>query len=298
MKYAEYFARGGFAVLAYDNINFGASGGEPRQEVDPLLQRRGYRDAITYAGLRPEIDKTRIGIFGTSFSGGHVLEVAAHDRRVKCVVSQIPAISGFKAFQRGARRDGQAAALKAQDEDREQRFLGKPPETFKVVSDDPAESCAMSGTAAYEYFMDQARIAELEELHDVAFAGFIPGRRELGIHSVDFAYSASDDRCSRRRTRIARPCSRRLCSGEGAKKAGTAPRQSFHAIHRRVLSHRQRSARLVHPASGDARIHRPQLGPPGALRRRQGQASASTKSTRADFSVWRRHASATSPSRT
>jgi uncharacterized protein len=159
MKYAEYFARGGFAVLAYDNINFGASGGEPRQEVDPLLQRRGYRDAITYAGLRPEIDKTRIGIFGTSFSGGHVLEVAAHDRRVKCVVSQIPAISGFKAFQRGVRRDGQAAALKAQDEDREQRFLGKPPETFKVVSDDPAESCAMSGTAAYEYFMDQARIA-------------------------------------------------------------------------------------------------------------------------------------------
>ena len=49
MKYAEYFARGGFAVLAYDNINFGESGGEPRQEVDPALQRRGYRDAITNA---------------------------------------------------------------------------------------------------------------------------------------------------------------------------------------------------------------------------------------------------------
>src|ERR1700751_3389630 len=48
MKYAEYFARGGFAVLAYDNINFGESGGEPRQEVDPALQRRGYRDAITF----------------------------------------------------------------------------------------------------------------------------------------------------------------------------------------------------------------------------------------------------------
>ena len=97
MKYAEFFARGGFAVLAYDNINFGASGGEPRQEVDPALQRRGYRDAITFLTLRPEVAPDRIGIFGTSYSGGHVLEVSAHDRRVKCVVSQIPAISGFEA---------------------------------------------------------------------------------------------------------------------------------------------------------------------------------------------------------
>jgi uncharacterized protein len=148
MKYAEYFASGGFAVLAHDNINFGESGGEPRQEVDPALQRRGYRDAITYVSSRREIDKTRIGIF----------EVAAHDRRVKCVVSQIPAISGFKAFQR-LPRTIQAAVLRAQDDDREQRFLGKPPKTLKAVSDDPTELCAMAGPAAYDYFMEQQRIA-------------------------------------------------------------------------------------------------------------------------------------------
>jgi uncharacterized protein len=158
MKYAEYFARGGFAVVAYDNINFGESDGDPRQEVDPALQRRGYRDAITHAGSRPEVDKTRIGIFGTSYSGGHVLEVGAHDRRVKCVVSQIPAISGFKAFQR-LPRTVQTAVLKAQDEDREQRYLGKPPKTLKAVSDDPTELCAMAGPAAFEYFMEQQRVA-------------------------------------------------------------------------------------------------------------------------------------------
>lgn len=98
LKYAEYFARGGFIVLAYDNINFGASGGEPRQEADPQLQRRGYRDAITYLSLRPEVDSGRIGIWGTSYSGGHVLEVAAHDRRVRCVVSQIAGASSLKTF--------------------------------------------------------------------------------------------------------------------------------------------------------------------------------------------------------
>lgn len=159
MKYAEFFARGGFAVLAYDNINFGESGGEPRQEVDPALQRRGYRDAITFLTLRPEVDAARIGIFGTSYSGGHVLEVAAHDRRVKCVVSQIPAMSGFEAFRRGVRPDARAAFLAMQDQDRTARFGGAAPMMVKAVSDDPTEFCAMQGRASFDYFMEQARIA-------------------------------------------------------------------------------------------------------------------------------------------
>jgi fermentation-respiration switch protein FrsA (DUF1100 family) len=58
-KYADFFARGGFVVLAFDNINFGASGGEPRREAGPMLQRRGYRDAITFLGLQPEVDRCR-----------------------------------------------------------------------------------------------------------------------------------------------------------------------------------------------------------------------------------------------
>lgn len=159
LKYAEFFARGGFAVLAYDNINFGDSEGEPRQEADPLLQRRGYRDAITFASLRPEVDRERIGIWGTSYSGGHVLEVAAHDRRVKCVVSQIGFASGFQNFLRRVQPQQRAAVLAAQDADRETRFLGKKPATIKAVSNDPSEPCAMAGDAAYAYFMDQAKQA-------------------------------------------------------------------------------------------------------------------------------------------
>lgn len=159
MQYAAFFASGGFAVLAYDNIYFGESTGLPRQEVDPVLQRRGYRDAITFVSLRDEVDESRIGIFGTSYAGGHVLEVSAHDRRVKCVVSQIPAISGQEAFRRAIRPDLRPGVLAAQDEDRKQRFLGKPPAMIKVVSDNPADICAMAGMPSFEYFSEQGRIA-------------------------------------------------------------------------------------------------------------------------------------------
>jgi fermentation-respiration switch protein FrsA (DUF1100 family) len=84
-KFAEVFATAGLGALVFDNRNFGASGGEPRQEIDPWEQVRDYRDAITFAETLPETDADRIGIWGPSYSGGHVLVVGAIDRRVKCV---------------------------------------------------------------------------------------------------------------------------------------------------------------------------------------------------------------------
>jgi fermentation-respiration switch protein FrsA (DUF1100 family) len=92
----DVLADAGIAVLLYDHANTGDSDGEPRQELDPILQQRGYKDAITFLSCRDDIDADRIGIWGTSYSGGHVLAVAAHDRRVKAVVSQAMTISGHR----------------------------------------------------------------------------------------------------------------------------------------------------------------------------------------------------------
>jgi hypothetical protein len=99
-------AAAGIAVLLYDHPNTGQSEGQPRQELDPVLQQRGYSDAITFLAGHPEVDGGRIGIWGTSYSGGHVLAVAAHDRRVRAVVSQAMTISGHRNLRR---RHGSAA---------------------------------------------------------------------------------------------------------------------------------------------------------------------------------------------
>src|SRR5438270_2906491 len=87
-RYAASVAKAGHIVLAYDHRNFGDSDGEPRQELDPWLQVRDYRNAITFVQMLEGVDPERIGIWGTSYAGGHVLVVAAIDRRVRCVVSQ------------------------------------------------------------------------------------------------------------------------------------------------------------------------------------------------------------------
>jgi hypothetical protein len=90
-RYAEAFAAAGMAVLLYDHRNFGSSDGEPRFEINPWLQARGYRDAIGFAVTLPGVDDAGVALWGDSLSGAVGLVVAGVDERVAAVVAQVPA---------------------------------------------------------------------------------------------------------------------------------------------------------------------------------------------------------------
>jgi uncharacterized protein len=150
--FAEVFAAAGLNVLLYDHRNFGASDGTPRQEVDPVAQYRGYRHAISYAITRPEVDPERVGVWGTSFSGGLVLTVAAVDRRVKAVVSQVPFIDGYDTARWLVRPDLLGHVLDDLDADRANRFAGGEPALMPAVDPDPMSPSMMPDHEAWEWF--------------------------------------------------------------------------------------------------------------------------------------------------
>ena len=129
-------AEAGLAVLLYDHANTGSSDGEPRQELDPILQQRGYQDAITFLASRDEIDAGRIEIWGTSYSGGHVLAVAAHDRRVRAVVAQAMTISGHRNLLRRHTPAGYLELQRSWGEERLRLAAGGAPTLLQAFADD------------------------------------------------------------------------------------------------------------------------------------------------------------------
>jgi hypothetical protein len=129
-------AEAGICVLLYDHAGTGTSDGEPRQELDPVLQQRGYKDAVTYLSMRGEVDPARIGIWGTSYSGGHVLAVAAHDRRVRAVVSQAMTISGHRNLLRRHGTGGHAELQRQWAEERIRLARGEPPTVVPAFGPD------------------------------------------------------------------------------------------------------------------------------------------------------------------
>jgi uncharacterized protein len=156
-RFAGVFAAGGLGALVFDNRNFGASEGEPRQDIDPWAQVRDYRDAITFAGTLAEVDASRIGVWGSSYSGGHVLVLGAVDRRVKCVVSQVPLISGHRNARRLIRADFIAAVQAQFAADRQARYAGKAPAMIPVVAQDPMAPCALATPDSWQWFTETGK---------------------------------------------------------------------------------------------------------------------------------------------
>lgn len=111
---AVAFARAGYLVLTFDYRGWGASDGrvilasaapeersgnrftaeviEIREVVDPLDQTTDLLNVLHWIQAEPRCDTERIGLWGSSYSGGHVVYAAAHDPRVKATVSQVPAL--------------------------------------------------------------------------------------------------------------------------------------------------------------------------------------------------------------
>lgn len=154
--FAEYFIhRLPLSCLVYDNRGFGSSdskAGEPRYEIIPSKQASDYSDAITYAASREDVNPNKIGIWGSSYSGGHALWVGAVDKRVKAVLSQAPLVSGWDNINRLIRCDVMPTMNAMFAEDRLARAQGKEPGMIPVVDENPQAPSALPTPDSYQFF--------------------------------------------------------------------------------------------------------------------------------------------------
>lgn len=94
MAFAERFLALGLAAFLFDYRSFGDSDGEPRHWVSPRRHLQDWKAALLHVRSLSEVDAERVVLWGTSFSGGHVLEIAASDSQVRAVIAQVPHVDG------------------------------------------------------------------------------------------------------------------------------------------------------------------------------------------------------------
>ena len=129
--FAEQFADGGFAALAFDYRHWGASTGEPRQLLSIRRQLEDYRCALAWARGHHQLDSTRIFAWGTSFAGMHIVELAASEPGLAGAIAQCPLVDGLAgaaniALSRGLRLTAHGLA------DLIGSALGRPPHYLQV----------------------------------------------------------------------------------------------------------------------------------------------------------------------
>lgn len=151
--FAKAFAAAGLVVLVHDHRNFGVSGGEPRGDIDPWQQIADWRRVISCLEARPEVDPDRIGIWGTSYAGGHAIVLGATDRRLRCVVAQVPTISGYEQGLRRVAPEAVPALEQAFDADERAQLRGAPPRRQAVVSANPTVPAAYHSRDTIDFYL-------------------------------------------------------------------------------------------------------------------------------------------------
>jgi dienelactone hydrolase len=186
---ATAFAQAGYFVVAFDYRGWGKSQSrvmqaapatsekaadgtftgsmrELREVVDPLDQAMDLQNAVHWAMGEPAVDRTRVGLWGTSFSGGLVVHVAAHDPRVRALVSQVGYLGQPVAT-------APASVLEKSYSDATRRArgeLGYPPPGLREIGN-------LAGAPIREKFLLYAPIDEVATLRNCA-ALFIAAERE------------------------------------------------------------------------------------------------------------------------
>ncbi len=181
------FARAGFLVVAIDYRGWGKSDArvvtrskpelkdgklvaevtEVRGVVDPIDQTADILSAINWVYGYTQCDHEKIGIWGSSFSGGHVVYVAAREPRVKAFVSQVGSMDARWVINYPQLREltFQQATLRTQ---------GKAgyPEAFKSFNN-------MTGEPVWEKLMQYAPIEDISRCKNCAKLFIIAEKEEL-----------------------------------------------------------------------------------------------------------------------
>jgi len=145
--YAKVFVEAGFVALTFDYRGYGGSEGTRRRLI-PLEQIDDIRNAISFFETLPQVDPDRIGLWGTSFGGGHAPYAAAIDSRIKAAVGQVGFGDGER-FLLDTRMVGERAELtrKVADDRRRRAVEGAGDRLSPIDALNSAQTSAFLGTS-------------------------------------------------------------------------------------------------------------------------------------------------------
>jgi fermentation-respiration switch protein FrsA (DUF1100 family) len=153
--FAKRLAAAGINVFAFDYRGFGASEGSPRQTISVKNQLRDYHCAIDAVKALPGVDQQRVGLWGASMSGGHVLNVAAARDDIAAVIAMTPLTSGVAAGRASAGSRGVLTAASWTARGLASRIAvarGGSPTMMPLVAR-PGEPGALALEGAYESYL-------------------------------------------------------------------------------------------------------------------------------------------------
>ncbi|BBZ28909.1 alpha/beta hydrolase [Mycolicibacterium madagascariense] len=194
--FAECFCEKGYACLVFDYRHFGASTGDPRQLINIDRELADWRAALAYVRSHDEVDGSRVALFGSSFGGGLVIDVAAADGGVSAVISQCPFTDGFASARAGGAVSTARVSVRAIRDVASATFRRRP--VMVALAGPPRSAALMTAPdcgPGYAALADLAPTFRNEVCARFALdiARYFPGRRAKDVNCPIFFALCRDD---------------------------------------------------------------------------------------------------------
>ena len=96
-SFVNRFVAAGYAVMEFDFPCWGLSGGWPRQDINPWRRVRAANAALAHLKSQQQVDAHRIVLWGTSFGGGHVVDLATQHPDLHGAILHVLMLDGVAA---------------------------------------------------------------------------------------------------------------------------------------------------------------------------------------------------------
>jgi alpha-beta hydrolase superfamily lysophospholipase len=185
-QYERRFSKAGFAVVAFDFRHLGESEGTPRQLMSLRRYFEDIDSALAFIATQPELDSSRVALWGTSFGASHVVATTARRSDIAAAVVQCPILQGrAPALSAGLRHLVRFTGPIASDLLRAALGLGR---RYVQIVGRPGELAFVNISGAYEGWMSVVPPG-------VSFDGRIPAGAGLSMLLYDAASQARNVRC-------------------------------------------------------------------------------------------------------
>lgn len=196
MAYAKRFVEANIAVFLFDYRTFGKSGGRHRQIVDPFHHLEDWKKAVSHVRTLKEIDSGKIALWGSSFSGGHVLVIASEDDNISAVVSQVPYISAVASIKTKKFSDAFLSTLYG-GYDLIRSAIGMSPHYSPVIAR-PGSFAAMNSEESFDGYMaivgeDTTWENKMSSRGFIKMAFYNPIRKAKKVKAPVLMIAGSDD---------------------------------------------------------------------------------------------------------
>lgn len=156
--YGTRLAMQGYVAISFDHVGYGDSEGELRNNENAFVKIESIRDAISFMGTLPFVDRDKLFGLGVCASGGYMALVATTDKRLKAIATVSGMLGNKTSYFETMDRETVTGLIAMQNAGRQKAYetgVVDYVDALGMAAEEAAIKAGQAPSEGYDYYMTE-----------------------------------------------------------------------------------------------------------------------------------------------